>query len=258
MAISLYFMGSSADRSAADVALPVCAGETQVQCDTPGTSTTFKTTQPGAIVGAFTNSETAAMVECRFHKNTDVNYNKVVATHLQTDPLRTNSITHLNYPVLTTDPIEASGENAGAVMDLLGLLFAKSPADVVPSPVRPANLPPCMNVRATSTFTHVADTVAEGTLVFDDFVPDEKASYKILGLAAHSATGLATRLRFVAGPNMSDVPGVPMADTSTGLEYMMLYGDFGTFPGANLPRVQSVAVDADAVTVMHMLLTRVK
>ena len=79
MAIDLIFMGSSADRSAADVALPLAAGELQVNANgVPGTATSWYPKVNGTIKGAFVNSETAAMVECRFHKTTDINYNKLM------------------------------------------------------------------------------------------------------------------------------------------------------------------------------------
>jgi len=255
MALDLIFMGSSADRSAADVAIPIAAGETQVTGNgAPGTGTQWYPKTDGAIVAAFVNSETAAMVECRFHKTSDINYNKLLTKHLQTDVLRTQILNKLNYPIKVGDAIEASGENAGAVMDLLGLYVSKGTAETITTEV-PATLPAgAMIVRATSTFTHVADSVAEGTIVFDDFVPIRDKVYKIIGMAADSATGLGTRLRFLEGPNVNDCPGVPTADTSTGLEYQMFYGDFGSFKGQTPPRCQTVAVAADAVTNLHFVI----
>ena len=259
MATDLIFMGSSADRSAADVALPVAAGELQVNANgAPGTATTWYPKADGAIIGAFTRSETAGMVECRFHKTTDINYVKVYAPSLQTDPLRENIISPANYPITTGDQIEASGENAGAVLDVLGLYVAKSGGDKLPTTKMPDALPAgAVPVRATATFTHVADSVATGTLVFDDYQLIRDQVYKIIGMAANSATGCGTRLKFLEGPNLNDVPGVPTADTSTGLEYQMFYGDFGQFKGQTPPQVQTIAVGADAATVLNLIIVPV-
>lgn len=256
MAIDLIFMGSSADRSAADVALPIAAGELQVTGNgAPGTGTQWYPKANGAILGAFVRSETAAMVECWFNKTTDPNRNKVRHMAIQTDPVGSQSINYLNYPIEIGSSIQAAGENAGNVLDVLGLYVAKRGGEYAPIPFSSQVLPAgAIPVRATSTFTHVADTVAEGTIVFDDFTPLRDVVYQIIGLSADSATGCGTRLRFLEGTNKDDTPGVPCADTSTALEYAYYMGDFGSFKGQTPPRCQTIAVGADAVTNLFMIL----
>ncbi|GAJ21961.1 unnamed protein product, partial [marine sediment metagenome] len=100
MAIDLLFMGSSADRSGADVALPLAAGEFHVTGNgVPGTATQWFPKAKGSIKGAFVNSETAAMVECYFNDIDDNNRQKLWATHLQSDPLRTQIMTPCDYQI---------------------------------------------------------------------------------------------------------------------------------------------------------------
>lgn len=106
MAIDLIVYGSSADRSAADVNIPINSGETQVAKS--GNYMIPKT--DGRIRAAFVNSETAAMVECWFKKTTSNDRMKLPSTHLQTDPVRSQAISYLNYPISISDQIEAAGE----------------------------------------------------------------------------------------------------------------------------------------------------
>lgn len=247
MVLSLVFMGSSADRSAGDVNIPTCTGELTVQTSGNG----WIPKGAGTIRGAFVNSETAGMLECQFHKTTDANWNTIPYTHLQTDAIEAMMITELNYPITAKDIIMARGDNAGAVMDLLGLYCDFGKGGKVPS-IIPQNLPKgAILVPFTATFTHVADSVAEGAMVFDaEFSPEVDTVYSIIGMSAHSATGLGTRLKFVEGPNTDDYPGVPCADTPAAGSRLapIWYGDFGQFKGLTPPRVQTVAVAADATT----------
>ena len=256
MATDLIIMASSADRSGGDVAIPVAVGELTVTGNgAPGTATQWYPKSNGAIIGAFANSETGAAADVRFHKITDIDYNHLLTTHLQTDVVRSQILNRLNYPITIGDAIEAQATTAGAQLDVLGLYVAKNSGDKVPTTVQPDSLPAGAKlVHATSTFTHVADSIAEGTIVFDDFVPLRDVVYRIVAMGAHSATGCATRLRFVEGPNVNDTPGVPCADTSTGLEYQMFYGDFGSFKGQTPPRCQTIAVGADAATELYFVI----
>jgi hypothetical protein len=247
MVLSLVFMGSSADRGAGDVNVPLCTGEITVQASGYG----FVPKGSGYIRGAFANSETAGMVEAQFHKTTDANWNTLTRTHLQTEQMWPDLINHLAYPISPKDIIMARGTNAGNVMDLIGLYCDFGGGGEVPSST-PKPLPPgAILAPWTATFTHIADSVAEGAIVFDaEFQPEVDTVYKIIGMVAHSATGLGTRLKFVEGPNINDYPGVPTADVpAAGARlYTMWYGDFGSFRGITPPRCQTVAVAADAST----------
>lgn len=78
--------------------------------------------------------------------------------------------------------------------------------------------------------------------------------YKIIGMAMHGATACLSRLRFISGENEGDCPGVIAADTSTGLEYMMWYGDFGSFMGQDGVLHQTIGVAGDTAQVFTFLL----
>lgn len=245
----LIIYGSSADRSAADVNIPVNSGETQITI----TSSLYGVPKyPGAIVGAFVNSETAAMVETWFKKRTAQTRNKLATTHLQTDPLRTQIMNYLNYPISPADEIEAAGENAGAVLDVLGLYFAQG-GEMAPTPTPPGALPAgAMIVDATGATTLAADVLsAPGAITFVDFVPERDVVYKILGMAMHGGSACASRIRFLDSVRC---PGVPAADTSTGLEYMMWYGDFGSFKGQDGIQHQTIGVGADTAQLFKFLI----
>jgi hypothetical protein len=255
MPLSLVLMGSSADRTASDVNVPTCTGELTVQTSGNG----WIPRGNGSIKGVFTNSETQGMVECQFHKTTDANWNSVSYTHLQTTDPTPQMITHLDYPITTKDIIMARGDNSAAQLDVIGMYCDFGSGGVVPSMTPPGPIPKgAILVPWTSTFTHVADEVAEGAIVFDaEFSPETTRVYKIIGMAAHSASGCATRLKFVDGPNVNDYPGVPTADTPAGDTariYGMWYGDFGSFKGLTPPRCQTVASAADASTCGFFLL----
>lgn len=255
MPFTLVYMGSSADRSAADVALPICAGETSVVGNgVAGTGTAWYPKFNGNIVQAFCNSETAAAVDIRFRKLSDPYYNHLFSTHLQSDPIRTQSINNCAYPVTTGDSIASEGTNAGAVLDILGLYLSTTNSPAV-SPIPPAALPAGARiVEATSATTMVADTVTEGQLTWVDFTPERDRKYKILGMSAHGATLLSARLKYIEGPYESYRPGVIAADTSTGLEYMMFYGDFGEFIGQTPPNFEGVAVAGDTAQVFRFVI----
>lgn len=259
MPIDLIIMGTSADRSAADVAIPIAAGETHVSGNgVPGTGTQWYPKDNGAIKGAFVKSETAAMVETWFKKTSDVNRQKLCSKTIQTDGLLANVINYCNYPIAVGDAIEAAGENAGAVLDVLGLYVAKKAGEEAPTAYPRAPLPPnAMLVRATGATTLVADTITEGAIAFDDFTPVRDRVYQILGMAMDGATACASRLKFLEGPNVNDRPGVPAADTSTGLEYMMLYGDFGQFKGQNPPWHQTIGVAGDTAQCFYFVIVPV-
>lgn len=252
MAVDLIIYGSSADRSAADVNIPVNSGETIIAKS--GNYGIPKA--PGAIKGAFVNSETAAMVECWFKKTTENDRKKLVATHLQTDPLRTQAITYLNHLISPSDQIEAAGENAGAVLDVLGMYWAKNMTDQAPTPFPPGPLPAnAISVAATGAATLTADVLcAPAAITFEDFVPLRDVWYKVIGMSVHGQTACASRLRFINGPNVGDAPGVPAADTSTGLEYQCYYGDFGMFLGQDGLQHQTIGVAGDTAQVFRFIL----
>lgn len=259
MSFDTVIMGSSADRSGADVALPVAVGEVSVSANgVPGTGTQWYPKYPGFIVNAIVNSETAAMVECRFRKTTDADYQKVPNTHLQSAQHSPEMINNLAYPIMPGDAIEASGENAGAVLDILALYITKDGKPAISAVPPPGGLPPgTVSVRATGTVTAVADSLAIGTIAFDDFTVKRDKIYQIHGFAAggKSATpneGVFTRLRFLEGPNKENTPGVPCADAT---KPMMFYGNFGQFRGQTLPQFEHVELNAGAESVeMHFLL----
>ena len=249
MVLSLVIMGSSADRSAGDVALPVAVGETIVDANgVPGTATAWYPRANGFIKGAVVVSETAGMLECMFHKNTDANWNFMYWTQLQTATHHTNMINRLNYPIFVGDQISARGDNAGAVLDALGLYVDMGKGGEVPTTENrplPAGAILC---HATVTATFLADGVAEGVVVFDDFTPVRDVMYRVVGLSVNSATGHLARLNYITGPNTDDYPGVPCVDTeAAGSQLnMMWYGDFGSFKGQTPPRVQAICSAADA------------
>ena len=252
MVVDLIVMGSSADRSGADVNIPINSGENMVTA----VGNYFQPVAGGAIKGAFVNSETAAMVEAWFKKRTEVNRMKLATTHLQTDPLRTQVINPCNYPIDPNDTIEAAGENGGAVLDVLGLYVDKGKGGHIPTPF-PMVQPPkdSLLVRATGAKTLTADVLSDpAAITFDDFEPEREVQYKIIGMAMNGATALLSRLRYNVGPSINDAPGVPASDTSTGLEYMMFYGDFGTFIGANPPLHQTIGVAGDTAQVFNFLI----
>lgn len=258
MVLSVVFMGSSADRSAGDVALPVCAGELTVEGNgVPGTATVWYPKAPGFIKGAFVNSETAGMLECMFHKNTDSNWNYMSRTHLQTEQHWPDEINRLCYPIAPGDQISARGDNAGAVMDLLMLWVDNGKGGEVPVLVPNKPLPAgAILAHGISTFTSIADSVAEGTITWDDFTPERDVHYDIIALAMDSATGLGGRLHFRDGPNKEDYPGVPVVDTEAAGSQLnaLWYGNFGSFIGQTPPLVQQVAVAADAQVCITMVL----
>lgn len=257
MAHDLIVMGSSLDRSGADVNLPIAVGETHVTGNgVPGTGTQWYPKTNGKILGAFVNSETAAMVELWLRKTTDNNRYKLASTHLQTDPIRTQAITPMDYPINEKDAIECAGENAGAVLDICGMYVAKKPSDQLPTPWPTKPLPSnCFPVRATGAQTLTADALcAPAVLTFDDFTPIRDQWYAIRGMMMDGATALLSRLAFLEGPNQGDRPGVIAADTSTGLEYMMWYGDFGMFRGQTPPMHQTVGVAGDTAQCFRFLL----
>lgn len=245
-------MGSSADRSGGDVNIPLCTGEETVQASGNG----FIPKGKGSIKGAFVNSETAGMVEAQFHKTTDNNWNQLTRTHLQTEQIWPDMINHFDYPVTDKDIIMARGTNAGAVMDLLALYCDFGGGGKVPTTELLAAFPdglPAGTILApfTATFTHIADEVARGNIVFDaEFSPETTTKYKIIGMAVHSATGLGSRLSFREGPNSEDYPGIPCADTPAAGSrlYPIWWGEFGIFKGLTPPVIETVAVAADAST----------
>ena len=247
MVLSLVFMGSSANRAGGDVNIPTCTGELTVQTSGNG----WVPKGAGSIKGAFVNSETAGMVEAQFHKTTDANWNQLTRTHLQTEQIWPDMINKLNYAISPRDIIMARGTNAGAVMDLLALYCDFGKGGEVPTTEAKPLPKGAILAPWTATFTHVADEVAEGAIVFDaEFSPEVDTVYQILGMSCHSASGLGSRLKFVEGPNTDDYPGVPTADTPAAGSRLapIWYGYFGQFKGITPPRVQTVAVAADAST----------
>lgn len=255
MVHDLVIMASSADRSGGDVAIPIAVGETTVAGNgVPGTGTQWYPNYPGYIVQAFCNSETGAAADVRFHKTTDVNWNHLYTTHLQTDPVRTQVLNNLAYPIGIGDAIEAQGTTAGAQLDVLGLYVMKQPGRAV-NPFPPAALPAgAMLVEATGATTLTADAITEGVITFVDWTPQRDVRYRILGMGMDGATACASRLKFLEGPNVNDHPGVIAADTSTGLEYMIWYGDFGTFKGQNPPWHQTIGVAGDTAQVFKFVI----
>lgn len=255
MVHDLVIMASSADRSGGDVAIPIAVGETSVSGNgVPGTGTQWYPNYNGYIVQAFCNSETGAAADVRFHKTTDVNWNHLYATHLQTDPVRTQAVQNLNYPIKLGDAIEAQGTTAGAQLDVLGLYVTADgrPAVHVQPPAQiPAG---AMLVEATGATTLTADAITEGVITFVDWTPKRDVRYRILGMGMDGATACASRLKFLEGPYVNNHPGVIAADTSTGLEYMMFYGDFGSFMGQSAPWHQTIGVAGDTAQVFKFLI----
>jgi hypothetical protein len=253
--------GTSADRSAADVNIPVAAGERSVQANgVPGTATGWYPPYKGYITCAFVRSETAAMVETWFHKTDDADRMKLVTAGIQTDTLRAADYNYLSYPVDVGDTIYAAGENAGAVLDMLGLCISPT-GDEYPSFEMPGPLPPGARlVRATHATTMGTDTVTEATLTFDDFTPLRDVRYNIIGFAADAASAGIYRLKFF-GDDQKSRPGVIAADTSTHQEYAMSYawkgggwGSFGSFLGQNVPTVEGIQVAGDTAGCFYFVL----
>lgn len=252
---TLVLMGTSADRSGGDVAIPVAAGETTVSGNgAPGTATQWYPKFNGSIVQAFCNSETAAALDIRFRDTNDANFNHLATTHLQTDPLRSQVINFLNYVVNTGMAIEAQGTNGGAVLDVLGLYMTNDgkPAVYVqpPTPI-PSN---AILVEATGAATLVADTVTEGVITFVDWTPRRDQRYKIIGMEMHGATACASRLNYLEGPYEKMYPGVIASDTSTLFESQMFYGDFGEFVGQTPPNHQTIGVAGDTAQLFRFLI----
>jgi len=182
-------------------------------------------------------------------------------TRLQTTPFK-DAINRCMYPLKTGEAIEAQLTNAGAVFNRLGLLIAKKPGDEIYDIGTPRAgwlKPGDQYVEASATFTHVTDAWAEGTITWTNFALDRNKKYQIVGMMAHSATGWATRLRYITGPNVNDRPGVPLGDSGgTVPQHVMIYGDFGTFDGMNPPMVQSSTVSgADTVTELHFVIREI-
>lgn len=252
MAIDLILMGATTDLSGGDVDIVITAGETQVSGNgAPGTGTQWYPKANGAILGAASCGETAAATDIRFRKTTDAKWNHLLYLHLQTAAMPYNMISPCNYPITTGDAIQAQGTGTNT-LKTVGFYVAKKPTDKVPTQTQPDNLPPgTMMVEATSTFTHVADTIATGTIVFSDWTPTRDQVYGIVGMAADSASGHFTRLQFLEGPNKDDVPGVPTTDTAVALD-RAFWGDFGEFKGQTPPNCSTVAEAADAVTNLRL------
>jgi hypothetical protein len=261
MAHDLVAMGISADKSggAALYQMPILVGETHYPGNgVPGTGTFIYPKTNSIIFGHFTGDETAAAVEYRLHKTSDPDWMRTYNTRLQTTPFA-HAVNRCFYPINVGDSIEAQLTNGGAVFNGLGILIAKKAGDEiydinVPRAgwLRPGD----RIVRATSTFTHVADAWAEGTITWNNFTPKRDKKYQIVGMCAHSATGWATRIRHVTGPNVDDRPGVPLGDTGgTVPQHVMIFADFGTFDGMNPPLVQSSTVSgADATTELTFII----
>lgn len=257
MALTVVAMGSSADRSGANVALPILLAENIVGGNgVPGTGTTWYPKFNSSIVGTYVGSETAAMVECRWRKTTDANYQKMFGRHLQTATLAARNINYVDYPVTTGDQIECNGENAGAVLDVAGFWFNRNGSEPMISPTPLGPLPKnAIMVHGIATMTHVADSWSPwASWVGEDFTPQRDTVYRIIGMSANSATGILTRLQFIEGPNVDDYPGVPCGDAAVGDNQMMWFGDFGQFKGANPPLVQTAAVGADSQTCVYFIL----
>lgn len=254
-------LASSADRSAADVAIPVAVGETGVAANgVPGTGTIWYPPFNGFITDAFVNSETAAMVETWFHKTTDADRMKLLSTHLQTDPVYGQILNHCSYPVTTGDGIYSAGENGGAVLDCLALNLSASGADSLTSEP-PAALPlGAKIVRATGATTLTADALVECPLTWDDFNPERDVVYDIIAIGGDGATACLARLKFIEGPDQGYSQAFPMADTSTGLEYQMFYarsgagwGSFGSFKGQTPPVPMVIGVAGDTAQCFRMI-----
>lgn len=263
MAHDLIAFGSADDKSgaAALFQMLMLVGETHYSGNgAPGTATQIYPKQDSVLFGHFTGDETAAAVEYRIHTTNDPDWMRADNTRLQTTPFD-RAINRCMYPLRTGEAIEAQLTNAGAVFNGIGMLIAKKAGDEIYSFEPPPGWlkPGDKYVEASATFTHVADAWAEGTITWTNFVLDRNKKYKIVGMMGHSATGWATRLRHVAGPNVNDRPGVPLGDTGgTVPQHVMIYADFGTFDGMNPPMCQSSTVSgADTVTELHFIIREV-
>lgn len=264
MAHDLIAFGSSADRSgaAALTNLPILLGETTYPGNgVPGTGTQIYPKQDSYMFGFFAGDETAAAVEDRLHTTNDPDWIRLDNTRLQTTPFW-HAIGRCMYKLGKGEAIEVQNTNAGAVFNGVACLIAKKPGDDVYN----VNVPPAgwlkpgdMYVEATATFTHVADSWAQGVITWTNFTLDRTKKYKIIGMMAHSATGWATRLRYTAGPNVDDHPGVPTGDTGgTVPQHVMIYGDFGEFDGMNPPLCETSTVSgADAATELHFIIREI-
>lgn len=260
--VTSVILASSADRSAADVAIPVAVGETGVAANgVPGTGTIWYPPFNGFITDSFVVSETAAMVETWFHKTTDADRMKLLTTHLQTDPVYEQILNHSSYPVATGDGIYSAGENGGAVLDCLALNLSASGQDHLrTSP--PTSLPPGARiVRATGATTLTADALVECPMTWDDFNPERDVVYDIIGFGGDGATACLSRLKFLEGPDQGYSQAIPMADTSTGLEYQMFYacrgsgwGSFGSFKGQTPPIPMVIGVAGDTAQCFRFII----
>lgn len=263
MAHDLIAFGSAADHSGANVLTNavILAGETSYPGNgVPGTGTQIFPKADGMLFGIFTGDETAAQVEGRVHTTNDPDWMRYDNTRLQTTPFD-RAINRMMYPLKKGEAIECQYTNGGAVFSGTALLIAKKPGDEIYCLEPPTGWlkPGDQYVEATATFTHVADTWAQGVITWTNFVLDRTKRYQIIGMMAHSATGWACRLRFTNGPNVNDSPGVPMGDTGgTVPQHVMIYGDFGTFDGLNPPLCESSTVSgADATTELHFIIREI-
>jgi len=258
---SLFVFGSTADRNAALTALPICANEDLFTGNgIAGTGTGLYVREDSVLAGIGVVSETAAALLWR------------VRTTNQSDYIRSNRFTRLqtaaysggpaicpaNYGLKKGETLTADLQNGGAVLDALSCIIieggAPSLTEWQPAPkTLPAGV---IAATFTATMTHVADSWSPiGQCVFDNYVLDTTKKYKIVGMTAFSATGVAHRLRFYSGDNKANAPGVLGGDTAP-ISHVM-WGDFGTFEGLTGVGIQTVAVAADATTSGTLFLVEV-
>lgn len=261
MAHDLVAFGSAADRSAALTNAPILLAETTYPGNgVPGTGTQIYPKQDSYAFAYFSGDETVAAADNRWHTTNDPDWIRWDNSRLQTTPWWA-SVNRCMYKLGKGEAIEWQNQTGAAAATFSGLaiLIAKKPGDEVydittprPGWLRPGD----MFVEATATFTHVADSWAQGTITWTNFTLDRTKKYQIVGMMAHSATGWATRLRYTAGPNVDDHPGVPTGDSGgTVPQHVMIYGDFGTFDGMNPPLCETSTVSgADAVTELHFVI----
>lgn len=250
----LLVFSSSANRAAL-TAVPLAAGDAYFTADgVAGTGTRVYVKENGYVGAAMIVSETAACLNNRFHTTNDASWNyPLQASRLQTIKPSPDYFTAVGYPIAKNEQLTAEVLNAGAVLDSVGLFLDKGAGIARPWP--PQGIPQgYMLVMGTCTLTCVADTWTEGTVVFTNYVLDPDKKYHIAGMAADSASGHFTRLKFLGGENVNDHPGVPTVVTAAGLDQFMLYGDFGSFNGLQGLHIEQLSQAADAAVNLTFLI----
>jgi len=246
----MFCFASSAARTLQ--AIPIAANEDLFTGNgVAGTGTSMYVREDGAIFGVGMVSENAAALVFRMRTTNQPDYVRSDRfTRLQSAAYAGGpAICRINYGLKKGESLTMDNSNGGAVLDAGCVFIAEGASNPGFTEGFPKEGLPAGTIAATftATMTHVADSWSPiGQCVFDNYVLDTTKKYKIIGMSAYSATGVAHRLRFYSGDDKANAPGILGGDTAP--ISMVAFGNFGQFEGLTGVGIQTIAVAADATT----------